>query len=116
MRSTTDGLCDGMNSAEVLLHSTKGSNLLCVPATHAALTGRTTDEVAEAIRAVSPGVTPKDVGSVLRETVWDAMPHLGIDVAADFCYSCPPDLWDWACQADDGRWIDCRFATQMTMP
>ena len=62
-------------------------------------------EAAEAISAVSPCVRPKDVGSVLRETVWDAMTYLGIDAAADCLYQDPPDLWDWARNADDGRWL-----------
>lgn len=78
-----------------------------MPAALAAMTGGSTDQVAGAISAVSPGVEPGDVGSVLRETVWDALPYLGIDAAADFRYRDPPDLWDWARQADDGRWLVC---------
>ena len=105
MRSTPAGQCAGMNSAAILLHPIVGGNRFCVPAALAALTGRATDEAAEAISAVSPSVRPKDVGSVLRETVWDAMPCLGIDAAADCWYHDPPDLWDWARNADDGRWI-----------
>ena len=105
MRSTPVGQCAGMNSAAILLHPIVGGNRFCVPAALAALTGKTTDEAAEAISAVSPSVRPKDVGSVLRETAWDAMPYLGIDAAADCQYRVPPDLWDWARNADDGRWL-----------
>ena len=105
MRSTPVGQCAGMNSAAILLHPIVGGNRFCVPAALAALTGKTTDEAAEAISAVSPCVRPKDVGSVLRETVWDAMPYLGIDAAADCLYRDPPDLWDWAHNAEDGRWL-----------
>lgn len=94
-----------MNSAAILLHPIVGGNRFCVPAALAALTGKTTDEAAEAISAVSPSVRPKEVGSVLRETAWDAMPYLGIDAAADLPYRDPPDLWDLARNADDGRWL-----------
>lgn len=105
MRSTPVGQCAGMNSAAILLHPIVGGNRFCVPAALAALTAKTTDEAAEAISAVSPYVRPKHVGSVLRETAWDAMPYLGIDAAADFPHRDPPDLWDWARNADDGRWL-----------
>ena len=105
MRCTPLGQCAGMNSAAILLHPIVGGNLFCVPAALAALTGKTTDEAAEAISAVSPGVKPKDVGSVLRETIWDAITYLGIDAAADRLYRDPPDLWDWARNADDGPWL-----------
>ncbi len=70
-----------------------------------ALSGKTTDEAADAIIRVSGDLAGRSGGRATAG-LEHALLGLGMRGAAILRYGAAgPELWEWACQAGDGRWL-----------